>query len=67
MTPTDRVRAKLDAHGVEWESRYDFFSASTFIKTREGNEIEICECMDSTFAIYDLTPEQAGKIGVFLA
>ena len=67
MTPTEQVRAKLDACNVEWESRYDFFSASTFIKTCDGNEIEILENMSGNFSINDLTPEQAARIGVFLA
>lgn len=73
MTPTEQVRAKLDTHGVEWEAGYGFLDTSTITdtsiitKTREGNEIEIHECGDGTFTIYDLTPEQAAKVGVFLA
>ena len=66
MTPTEQVRAKLDTHGVEWNSR----SAvnSTFVKTREGNEIELYESgLDGKFLAFNLTPEQAAKIGVFLA
>lgn len=67
MTPTEQVRSKLDAHGVEWRAGYGFSNLLTNTKTREGNTIEIIERMDGSFEVYDLTPEQASKIGVFLA
>ena len=67
MTPTEQVRAKLDAHGVEWHEDKWTPRHTTYTKTREGNEIEIHKCGNDTFTIYDLTPEQAAKVGVFLA
>lgn len=66
MTPTRQVRSKLDAHGVEWSGGYT--SNATIVKTREGNEIELYESgLGGKFLAFNLTPEQAGKIGVFLA
>ena len=64
MTPTERVRVKLDTHGVEWEAIDRMITAVT---TREGNEIMLYESVDGKFVARYLTPEQAGKIGVFLA
>lgn len=66
MTPTEQVRDKLDAHGVEWRSRSA--ANSTFVKTREGNEVELYESgLGRKFLAFNLTPEQAAKLGVFLA
>ena len=66
MTPTEQVRSKLDTHGVEWMSRHT--TNSTFVKTREGNVVELYESgLGGKFIAYNLTPEQAAKIGVFLA
>lgn len=65
MTPTERVRAKLDTHGVEWEA---YGQRITAVITREGNTAFITTNEESDCCtIYNLTPEQAGKIGVFLA
>ena len=66
LTPTEQVRAKLDNHGVEWSGGCD--SNATIVKTRDGNEFELYEgILSDKFFAFNLTPEQAARIAVFLA
>lgn len=64
-TGSDMVRETLEEYGVSFRNASTL--NSTVIKTREGNWVELYESASGKFLAYNLTPEQAAKIGLMLA